>query len=769
MPEDDLTMNKWSEEDIKRLYVTPALEAKWDKMKISMETRPFTAGKINLQGNLVTREKGKKADYFLYTTENKPIAVVEAKVAGKSVGFGMQQAMEYARMQGLKFAYSTNGREFLEHDFLTGTERKFSMDAFPTEKELLARLKAAEVITDAELQIDSQPFYTGQNSYPPRYYQRDAVNAITEAVARGQKRVLITMATGTGKTYVAFQTIYRLLNAGVVKRVLYLADRNVLVDQSLDNDFRPLTKDCHKIKVSKDKKNKLTSYKISFALYQQLVGEKGEKHYEKLFKPDYFDLIIVDECHRGSAKEDSTWREILEYFEPAYQLGMTATPRETAYVSNIDYFGKPVYTYSLKQGIDDGFLAPFRVINVQMNIGEGWRPALGQLDANGKPIEDRNYTNSDFDYNLILEDRTREVAERITAFLKATDRKAKTIVFCPTEEAAERMRQALVNANSDMVKEDPDYVVRITGSDDYGKGKLKYFRSVTSQYPVIATTSKLLSTGVDVKMTKLIVIDQMINSMTEFKQIIGRGTRLQYENGKQYFTIMDMRNVFRLFADPEWDGDIVQDPNWPLKPGETGKPPQKVPEGKPYVTAEGCQVVTIQETISVYDSDGKLLKKENIIDYTKSNILGKYADLQSFIRSWSTEKKGEEISKLLAERGINLLKIKEKQNMLDVDDFDFLCHLAYDQKPLTRRERANNVKKRDFLNKYKGDARFVLEQLLEKYKNEGISVIEDASVLHMDPFRQFGSPGKIAKLFGGAKGYHEAIQELENEIYKMAV
>ena len=581
---------------------------------------------------------------------------------------------------------------------------------------------------------------------------------------------------GTGKTYTAFQIVYRMLQSGLKRKILYLADRNILVDQSIQQDFAPLEKVIHKINVSKDDKSTITSHEVYFSLYQQLVGDDDKEHFSELFTPDFFDLIIVDECHRGSAKEESRWRRILEYFSSATQIGMTATPKETKYISNLSYFGEPVYMYSLKEGIEDGFLAPFKVINIMTDIGEGWRPRKGQRDIYGNEIEDRIYTNSDYDYNIIIEDRIQQVASEITRYLKSTDRMAKTIVFCATEDAAERMRQALVNLNSDMVKENPDYVVRITGSDDYGKKKLDYFISVSAPYPVIATTSKLLSTGADCKMTKLIVLDEMIGSMTEFKQIIGRGTRLREKEGKTHFVVMDFRNVTRLFADPDWDGPIMIDSGFtpggqktPPTPGPDDPPVPIEPPGpknpKPIVSRDGCKVDIIHKTVSVYDANGKLLRQESIVDYTKENIRGEYASLDNFIRQWSKEEKKEKIREMLLERGIDLELMKSEQGMADVDDFDFICHVAFDKKPLTRKERANNVKKKDFLSKYSGIAREVLESLLDKYMNTGIYEIEKTEILKLDPFQKLGKPAKIAGYFGGKAGYMQAVKELEEAIY----
>lgn len=765
-----------TEEDIKFHYISPAIVSKWDRDKITMETK-ITDGKINLRGNLISREKPKKADYVLYLNPNKPIAIVEAKDNKHSMSFGLQQAMTYAEMLDVPFAYSSNGDGFFEHDFLTGKERELSLDEFPTEEELINRYKAesnnGEGLSSQEEKIIDQPYFSSMNSYPPRYYQRVAVNRTVEQIASGKDRLLLVMATGTGKTYTAFQIVYRLLQSGMKRKILYLADRNILVDQSIQQDFSPLEKVIHKINVAKDDPSTITSYQVYFSLYQQLVGEDDKEHFSELFRPDFFDLIIVDECHRGSAKEESRWRKILEYFSSATQIGMTATPKETKYVSNINYFGDPIYTYSLKKGIEDGFLAPFKVINITTDIGDGWRPVKGQKDKFGNLIEDRLYNNTDYDYNIIIEDRTNQVASEITKYLKATDRMAKTIVFCPTEEAAERMRIALVNHNADMVKENSDYCVRITGSDDYGKSKLDYFISVSAKYPVIATTSKLLSTGADCKMTKLIVLDEMIGSMTEFKQIIGRGTRLREKEGKTHFVVMDFRNVSRLFADPDWDGPIEIDDDFDpennpkggkTKKGGDGTPPNP-PAIKPIVDRNGCKVEIIHKTVSVYDTNGKLLRQESIVDYTKENIRGEYATLDAFIREWRKDPKKDKIQNILLERGIDIEQLKKEQAMEEVDDFDFICHIAFNQKPLTRKERAENVKKQDFFSRYNGVAKEVLEALLDKYMNKGITEITTTEVLRLDPFMKLGKPSKIASYFGGKDGYKHAVEELQNAIY----
>ena len=779
----NMTIQELSEEDIKLRYITPAILAKgWSVEDITMETKvKLTDGKINLRGNFIVREKPKYADYVLYYNRATPIAIVEAKDATHSVSHGMQQAKEYAHMMDVPFAYSSNGLGFQEYDFLTGKERSLSMDEFPTKEELYQRFltesNGGEGLNEVEQQIINQPYCTGKDIFPPRYYQRNAVNRTVQAVAQGQKRLLLVMATGTGKTYTAFQIVYRLLKAGLVKKVLYLADRNVLVDQSIQQDFKPLNKTIHKVNYQQDLGGGVTAYEVYFALYQQLIGQGGKQNYKELFKPEFFDLVIVDECHRGSAKDDSNWREILEYFTDAVQLGMTATPKETKYQSSISYFNEPIYTYSLKEGIEDGFLAPFKVVNITTNIGDEWRPTKGQKDIHGNEIEDRIYNNTDYDYNIIIEDRIREVAQEITSYLKHTDRMAKTIVFCADEDHAERMRIALVNENSDMCKKNPDYVVRITGSDAYGQSKLDYFISVASPTPVIATTSKLLSTGVDCKMVKLIVLDQRINSRTEFKQIVGRGTRIREKEGKTHFTIMDFRNITRLFADPEWDGPIEVDESYapgakkpypePKEPEQPHEPPVKYE--KPIVDQNGCKVFITNKVVSVYDTNGKLLRTESITDYTKKNINDTYANLDDFIHHWNAAEKKEEITNLLLASGINLQTLKEDAGMADVDDFDFICHIAYGRKALTRKERADQVKKRDIFSKYGPEARKVLEALLDKYAIDGITQLENKTViLKLDPFRTMGSPAKIAKLFGGKQQYIDAVNELEDLIYSIA-
>lgn len=821
-----------SEEDIKLQFITPALIAKWDVKKITMETSPlnkFTDGKVLIKGNIPSRDKAKRCDYVLWYNKGTPLAIVEAKDNNHSTSFGMQQAISYGIMMNVPFVYTSNGDSFFEHDFTTGLEKEFPLSEFPTAEQLYNRWKnvdaekIAEVENRLQYAIDGNtqfydvplwyeekllntPFYSGTDCYPPRYYQRNAVNRTLEAIAKHQSRILIAMATGTGKTYTAFQLVWRLIESGTKKKVLYLADRNNLVDQSIQQDFKPLEKVIHKINFQKEDKSKISAYQVYFALYQQLdsakqkcedVPETAEEieaevaKYKEYFTPDFFDLIIVDECHRGSAKADSRWRKILEYFTNATQIGMTATPKETKYVSNIDYFGEPVYQYSLKQGIEDGFLAPFKVINVRTNIDDGWRPRKGQKDIYGNEIEDREYNLADYDYNIIIQDRIDEVAFEITKYLKETDRMSKTIVFCPTEDAADRMRVALNNLNTDMVLKDKQgnvkeqYVVRITGSDKYGKEKLDYFISVAEKYPVIATTSKLLSTGSDCKMVKLIVIDELINSMTEFKQIIGRGTRLRYDEGKTHFTIMDFRRVSRLFADPEWDGEIEQDDNFAKLTGKsdaneegTGKGNGDDDSGEntggnerhqvQVVGKGGVKIKILQRLVSIYDTDGKLLKQESIEDYTKESIIGTYQTLDNFIQTWNDEQKKEVIRNMLKDKGMDLELIKREQNMTDVDDFDFICHIAFNQKPLTRRERVNNVKKRDVFGKYGDAAKEVIDALLGKYAELGIYDIESPEILKQNPFTKYGKPARIAALFGGSDKYRQAIKELAAEIYKVA-
>lgn len=635
-------------------------------------------------------------------------------------------------------------------------------------------------MTPDQEKLITQPYYFQLGDKMPRYYQRIAINRTIEAIARGQNRILIVMATGTGKTYTAFQIIHRLWKSGRKKKILFLADRNILVDQTMSQDFKPFSKVMTKI----EGKKLDSSYEIFLSLYQQLAGDENEEPF-RTFKPDFFDLIVIDECHRGSAKEESRWRRILEYFSSATQIGMTATPKETKEVSNISYFGEPVYTYSLKQGIDDGFLAPYKVVRVGLDKDlEGWRPTKGQKDIYGEEIEDREYNIKDFDKNLILDDRTVAVAKRTTRFLKENDRFAKTIVFCVDIDHAERMRQALINENADLVAQNSKYIMRITGDNAEGKAQLDNFIAEDSRYPVIVTTSKLMTTGVDCKTCKLIVLDNNINSMTEFKQIIGRGTRLKPEYGKEYFTIMDFRNACRLFADPEFDGDPIviiddggDDPVPPSvdppvappidPPFPPGPEPGPGPDPRHKYRVRGVEVSILNERVQYYDKDGKLIT-ESVTDYSKKNILGEYATLDAFLTAWNKENRKQAIIDELQERGVLLEALREAAGNPDIDDFDLICHVAYDKAPLTKAERANNVRKRGYLYQYSELAQEVLNALLDKYMNEGIQDIYNIEILSNDPFRKIGTPMKIAKLFGGKAGYLQAVTALQNQIYAAA-
>ncbi|WP_283696391.1 EcoAI/FtnUII family type I restriction enzme subunit R [Clostridium perfringens] len=780
-------MNKkdMSERDICTKYITPAIvNAGWDIKRQIREEVTFTDGRVIVRGNVTTRGKRKRADYILYHKSNFPIAVVEAKDNNHSIGAGMQQAINYADILDVQFAYSSNGDGFIEHDMKKGMEREISLDEFPTPEELWERYKETNDITPEQEEIITEPYYFTLGDKTPRYYQRIAVNRTIEAVAKGQNRILLVMATGTGKTYTAFQIIHRLRAAKSKKKVLFLADRNILVDQTMKNDFKPFQKVMTKV----ENRKMDSSYEIFLALYQQLSGADNLEVF-KQFSPDFFDLIVIDECHRGSSKDDSAWRKILEYFSSATQIGLTATPKETKDISSSTYFGEPIYTYSLKQGIDDGFLAPYKVIRIGLDKDlEGYRPTKGKRDIYGNELEDREYNIKDFDKNLIIDDRTKVVAKKITEFLKKTNRFSKTIVFCIDIEHAERMRRALINENTDLVANDHRYIMRITGDSKEGKSQLDNFISEVSEYPTIVTTSKLMTTGVDCKTCKLIVLDNNISSMTEFKQIIGRGTRLKPEYDKEYFTIMDFRNVSRLFADPDFDGEpvVIYEPN----EGEDIVPPE-TQENSEDDNTEGAaensfgsensgiteknkikskyrlsdvEVNVISERVQYYDKDGKLVT-ESLKDYSKKNILSEFSDLDTFIRKWNSEDKKQAIIDELIEHGVLLDALREEIGNPDIDDFDLICHIAYDKKPLTRHERANNVKKRGYLYKYSDMAQKVLESLLDKYSSDKSIDLTDTKVLELKPFDKFGNPLKIVKVFGGKKKYIEAIKELEKEIY----
>lgn len=772
-----------SEEDIKMKYITPAIEKSgWDiKTQVRAEYS-FTDGRIIVRGNLVARGKRKRADYILSYKPNMPLAIIEAKDNKKSMGAGMQQGLEYGDILDIPFIYSSNGDGFLEHDNFTGKERELSLDEFPSPNELWERYKMGKGIQAHEEKIVAEDYFFDMSGKTPRYYQRVAINRTIEAIAKGQDRILLVMATGTGKTYTAFQIIYRLWKSKTKKRILFLADRNILVDQTMANDFKHFGDKMIKV----NRKNIDKAHEIYLALYQSMTGSEDWQNVYKEFSPDFFDLIIVDECHRGSAKDNSAWREVLEYFNSATQIGLTATPKETKDISTSNYFGEPVYTYSLKQGIEDGFLAPYKVVRVSLDKDlEGYRPAKGKLDKYGNLIEDRIYNISDFDKNLILEKRTEIVAKKITEFLKKTNRFDKTIVFCVDIDHAERMRQSLINENSDLTKENNKYIMRITGDNDEGKAQLDNFIDPASKYPTIVTTSKLMTTGVDAQTCKLIVLDSNINSITEFKQIIGRGTRIKEEYGKQFFTIMDFRGVTRLFADPEFDGDPVviyepEDDDSIVPPdegeeesgdfgsgfsGDSGDFDFKdEEEGKrvKYVI-DDVDVMIVNERVEYYDKDGKLVT-ESLKDYTRKNIRNEYADLNEFINRWNNEDKKTAILEELKERGIFLDAIKKEVGK-ELDDFDLVLHLAFDQKPLTRKERADNVKKRNYFGKYSNVAREVLEALLDKYMNEGISELESMEILKLDPFTKIGTPTKIIKAFGGRDKYIQTVRELEKQIY----
>lgn len=771
--------HEMTEEDIKLQFITPAIEnAGWDKFKQIKLEYNFTDGRVIVRGNVTARGKRKRTDYLLYFKPNLPVAIVEAKDNKHSLGAGMQQGIEYAEILDVPYVYSSNGDGFLEHDMTTGKEREIPIDEFPSPEDLWARYKGEKAITPDQEKLITEPYFFQAGDKTPRYYQRVAINRTIDAIARGKQRILLVMATGTGKTYTAFQIIHRLWKSGRKKKILFLADRNILVDQTMTQDFKPFSKIMTKI----EGKKLDSSYEIFLSLYHQLAGDENNEPFRE-FKPDFFDLIVIDECHRGSAKEESRWRRILEYFSSATQIGMTATPKETKEVSNISYFGEPIYTYSLKQGIDDGFLAPYKVVRVGIDKDlEGWRPISGQTDIYGWEIEDREYNEKDFDKNLIIDERTEIVAKRITKFLKDNDRFAKTIVFCVDIDHAERMRQALVNENSDLVAQNSKYVMRITGDNAEGKAQLDYFIDEEEKYPVIVTTSKLMTTGVDCKTCKLIVLDNNINSMTEFKQIIGRGTRLKPDYGKEYFTTMDFRNACRLFADPEFDGepiviidgddplpgdppDIIVDPPFPSggsddDGGGDGEPPEK----RHKYRVRGVDVTILNERVQYYDKDGKLIT-ESVTAYSKKNILGEYATLDSFLRAWNSEQRKQAIIDELQERGVLLEAIREASGNKDIDDFDLICHIAYDKAPLTKAERVNNVKKRGYLYKYSGLAQEVLSALLDKYMNDGIKDIDNLAILSNDPFRKYGTPMKIAKLFGGKAGYMQAVHELQEELY----
>jgi len=793
-----------SERDICTKYITPALiQAGWDGEKQIREEVYITNGRIFVKGEKTARGERKRADFILYLKPNIPIAVIEAKDNTHSVGAGMQQALRYAEMLDVPIAFSSNGDGFVLHDrsgCASAIEQELSLDNFPTPNELWTIYKKYKNISTPEQEkIASFDYFFDSAGKRPRYYQQIAVNRTVEAIARGQKRILLVMATGTGKTYTAFQTIYRLWKSGTKKRILFLADRNVLIDQTKRNDFKHF-----KDKMTVIKKKKIDkAFEIYLALYQGLTNYNEDKDAYKEFSRDFFDLVIVDECHRGSAAADSAWRSILEYFSSATQVGLTATPRETREISNIEYFGDPIYIYTLKQGIEDGFLAPYKVIRVGLSTDlEGWRPEAGQMDKDGNEVEDRIYNTKDFDKNLVIDERTQLVAHKVTEFLNKTDRFDKTIVFCVDIEHAERMRQAIVRENSDLAAENRKYVMRITGDDDEGKREVDNFINPEERYPVIATTSKLMTTGVDAQTCKLIVLESNINSVTEFKQIIGRGTRINEDYGKTFFTIMDFRNVTDIFARPDFDGDPVMvkhvrgedeltdevihpeedkkivDPetgsevNFDDKEKAQTAKPVIVDAGpiedasKPKIYVAGVDVSILNERVQHLDVNGKLIT-ESLKDYTKKSILKEYSSLEEFLARWNTATKKKAVIDELESHGIILENLVAEVKK-DLDVFDLVCHVAWDMPALTRRERAERVKKRNYFTRYGKKARMIISALLDKYADEGIENIEDLSVLRIEPFSEFGTPAEILKLFGGRDEYMEAMEELEHELYAVA-
>ena len=766
-----------SEEDIKLRLITPAIveKAGWSKENIRMEF-PLTDGRVIILGKSHGVQQPKRLDYLLRLNAHQMIAVVEAKSARKDLTTGIQQAIEYAVALHLPFAYASNGKAFLEHDMLTGAERQFSMDEFPTSEQLKQRAIREKNLTPEQAEVMETPYYFDRFSHEPRYYQRNAIDLTLEAVAKGQNRILLVMATGTGKTYTAFQIIWRLRAAGLKKRVLYLADRNILIDQTMNQDFKPFQKIMTKVQ----DKTMDSSYEIHMALYQQLVSaDPDTEDAFRQFQPDFFDLILVDECHRGSAKEESNWRKVLDYFSSATQIGMTATPKQDREADNIDYFGEPLYTYSLKQGIEDGFLAPYSVTKSLLNVDlTGYTPRRGETDLYGNEIPEDWYSRKDFGRDITIRLRSKIIAQRITEKLRQIGRMTKTIVFCTDTDEAEVMRMLLSDLNQDMMRRNPHYVMRITGDDPEGKKQLSNFIDPDMAYPTVVTTSELLSTGVDCKTVGLIVIDKEIGSMTEFKQIVGRGTRLLKDHGKWHFEILDFRNATDLFRDPAFDGD-------PLP--SSGDDPHRDPERKPEVpddvviieddpkpkkkklVVNGQEIRIQTEIVSVLGADGRTLETTNITDFTRRSIRNRYATLDDFLHRWTETERKQAILDELADENVLIDAVRQANPTLEESDiFDVICHVAYGQKPLTRRERVNNVRKRNIFAKYGPECRAVLEALLDKYADQGILNMENPATLQLAPFSQIGTPVKIAKLFGGKAQFLQAVRELELELYKQA-
>ncbi len=781
---------KLTERDICTKYINPALEqAGWDILTQVREEFPLTDGRIMVRGNLHTRARNKRADYVLFYKPNMPIAVIEAKDNTHSLGDGMQQGLGYGEMLQVPFVFSSNGDGFLFHNSIAMDgviERELGLDEFPTADQLWQWWAADRGLSEVQQSLMTQDYYSDGSGKTPRYYQLLAIDKTMEAIAKGQNRVLLVMATGTGKTFTAFQIIWRLWKSKTKKRILFLADRNILVDQTMTNDFKPFGSAMTKIK----KRQADKSYEIYLSLYQAVTGNEEEQKVYKQFSRGFFDLIVIDECHRGSAAADSAWREILDYFSSATQVGLTATPKETKAVSNSDYFGEPIYTYSLRQGIEDGFLAPYKVVRIDLDKDvSGWRPSKGMVDKYGQEIEDRIYNQRDFEKTLVLEERTKLVARKISEFLKQTNRFDKTIVFCENIDHAERMRQALVNENGDLAAANSRYVVRITGDNAEGKAELDNFIFPESTYPVIATTSKLMTTGVDAQTCKLIVLDQMIQSMTEFKQIIGRGTRINADYDKFYFTIIDFKKATELFADPDFDGNPVQiyEPkDWeapPVPPDvveeleEGDRYPKPNPDfggmheptDEPYepgvrrYVVANVEVKVAAERVQYFDANGKLVT-QSLKDYTRNALTKDFATLDEFLRHWSDAEKKQAIVDELANQGVFFEALAAEVGK-DCDPFDLLCHVVWGQPPLTRRERADQVKKRDYFTRYGDQARRVLEALLDKYAEGGVGEIEETQILTVVPFPEFGTPIEIIRSFGGKDGYQQAVRELKQSLY----
>lgn len=765
-----------TEEEVKLNYITPAIEnSGWTKKQIRMEYS-INAGKIVVRGNIAKRLPKKKADYVLFYQENLPLAVVEAKDNNHNIGDGMFQAQEYAQKLDVRFVFTSNGDGFLFYDMKTGEQKQLSLDDFPTPQDLFEKQFKEEIDKSEDFKkILATPYYFGEESYAPRYYQRIAINRTVEAIAKGQDRVLLVMATGTGKTFMAFQIIWRLWKSGLKKKILYLADRNVLVDQTIIGDFKPFKNSMTKIYHKKMD----TSYEIYLSLYQQLSENDSEDSLAILkenFSSDFFDLVIVDECHRGSAREDSNWRKVLDYFDKSSKIGMTATPKETKNISNIDYFGEPIYTYSLKDGIEDGYLAPYKVIRYAIDTDVyGYRPTKGKTDKEGDLVEDREYGVKDFDKNLVIDERTQLVAEKITEYLKSTDRLAKTIVFCVDIDHAERMRQALVSLNADLCANNHKYIMRITGDNDEGKKQLDYFIDNDSVYPTIVTTSKLMTTGVNCQTCKNIVLDNVFgeNGMTEFKQIIGRGTRIKEDYGKMYFTILDFRNATRLFADPDFNGPDLQSEDYDPE-NYKGKKPVYVdlpdvksidsePTRKRKVYINDVEVVLVSERVQYYDKDGKLVT-ESLKGFTRRNVLHDYASLDDFLTLWTSNEKRSAIIDELEEKGIFIEELR-KMYPANVDDFDLICDIAYGIKPLTKSERAKRSKVDEVLSNYSDKCKEILQILLDKYSNDEIDELADSKILKLPEFNEYGNPMKIASLFGGLNGYLNAVHQIQNALY----